>query len=139
VVTTVSRALASLVVLALFLVGAPLSPNGSALAATAGVGVLETVGTAAEQRGAREDSQSDRTLLTEHDSGAVAIAHPGWSTDHRVPVRDLPDAYSPVLPWVDDLGAPWALVPPPGSEAAPDPADPFALPFGRAPPLTERM
>ncbi|GAA4952744.1 hypothetical protein GCM10023224_41890 [Streptomonospora halophila] len=147
VVTTVSRVLASLAVVALLLVGAPLSPGASALAAqTAGhaplaVAAAADAGSRADARGAsgKTDSGSDRALLVERDSGAVSVALPGWKTDHRPVVRDLPEAYSPVLPWIGEFAGHWTLVPPPGSVEAPRLDDAFALPFGRAPPLTGRM
>ncbi|MDT0301494.1 hypothetical protein [Streptomonospora wellingtoniae] len=146
-VTTVSRVLASLAVVALLLVGAPLSPGASALAArTAGhaplaVATAADAGSRADSRSAAggKDSGSDGALLVERDSGAVSVALPGWKADHRPVVRDLPEAYSPVLPWAGDFAGHWTLVPPPGSVEAPRLDEAFALPFGRAPPLPGRM
>ncbi|WP_461001172.1 hypothetical protein [Streptomonospora sediminis] len=153
----VFRALASLVATALLLVGAPLSPSAAAMPAQAARHAPLAVGAMPQPRpeprpdpdsgsrsGSRsdsgsEDSDRDRTLLAERDSGAVAVALTSWSTDHRPMVRDHPDAYTPVLPWIADLGRPWARVAPPGSEDMPDLNGAFALPFGRAPPFTEHM
>ncbi|MUL42317.1 hypothetical protein FZ103_14190 [Streptomonospora sp. PA3] len=138
-VTTVSRALASLAVLALLLVGAPLSPGATALSAPTPPHAPLAVAAGQQERSAHDGSGADRALLVERESGAVAVALPGWSTDHRPPVRDLPEAYTPVLPWMGDIGGPWGRVPPPGSIEAPRLDDAFALPFGRAPPLTEHV
>ncbi|MFD0774757.1 hypothetical protein ACFQZ2_12535 [Streptomonospora algeriensis] len=137
-VTTVSRALASLVVMALLLVGAPLSQGASALVAQTARHAPLAVATAGYDDSRGDDSGSGRALLVERDSGAVAVAIPGWNADNRPPVRDLPETYSPVLPWLGDLGT-RVLVPPPGSVDIPHLDDAFALPFGRAPPLTAGM
>ncbi|WP_131100193.1 hypothetical protein [Streptomonospora litoralis] len=138
-VATVSRALAALVAVALLVVGAPLAPGGTALPASAARQAPLALA-AAGGSDANADTDTDgsgpvQTLLSEGDSQAVAVAFPGWSSDHRVPVRDLPDGYSPVLPWVGSLEAPWARVTLPGSTEAPVAGEAFALPFGRAPPL----
>lgn len=128
----VTRAFAVLVALALLVLGAPVAPTALAVPPPA-----------ARADGARPAVPADRdlpaALWAERDSGAVALAIPGWSGDHRPQVRDLPDAYSPELPWAPPLDGPWGRVPPPVSVPAPDTADAFALPPGRAPPLTARV
>ncbi|WP_157036473.1 hypothetical protein [Streptomonospora alba] len=137
-VTTVSRALASLAVMALLLMGAPLSQGASALAAQTARHAPLAVATANHDDSSDDDSGSGRTLVVERDSGAVAVALPGWSSEHRPPVRDLSEVYSPALPWLADLGA-RVLIPAPESVGIPHLDDAFALPFGRAPPLTRGM
>ncbi|MDA0564405.1 hypothetical protein LG943_08710 [Streptomonospora sp. S1-112] len=129
-VTMVTRAFAVLVALALLVLGAPVAPTAAAVPPPA-----------ARADGARPAVPADlpAALWDERDSGAVALAFPGWSGDHRPQVRDLPDAYSPELPWSPPPGGPWGRVPPPVSAPVPDTAVAFALPPGRAPPLTARV
>ncbi|GAA4894069.1 hypothetical protein [Streptomonospora salina] len=137
-VTTVSRALASLSVVALLLMGAPLSQGASALPAQTARHAPLAVAAASHDDRRGSHGGSGRDLLVERDSGAVAVALPGWSVDHRPPVRDLAEVYSPVLPWLGDLGV-RVLVPLPESVGVPHLDDAFALPFGRAPPLSRGM
>ncbi|MDA8371408.1 MAG: hypothetical protein M0026_16300 [Nocardiopsaceae bacterium] len=129
-VTTVPRALAVLLVTALMVLGAPLAPAAAALSAQDRSPVIA------------ESGPSPRPYAVAHprrDMHTAALALSAWGGDHRLSLRDLPDGYSPARPLLPDFGSPWGYVLLPESASPPDVPETFALPLGRAPPLTARV
>ncbi|WP_046468975.1 hypothetical protein [Allosalinactinospora lopnorensis] len=131
VVTTIPRALAAMAVAAIFLLGVPSPPFSTALAA-AGSQPAHGVASASDNTQAVASNRRDPM--------AVPLALPATNNgDQRLLVRDLPQEHSSSHALLPDIGAPWGVAPLPESVKAPDFAEPFALPLGRAPPLTARV
>ncbi len=129
-VATVPRVLASLVVAAVLMLGVPMPPFSA---------VISDDAPQAAAGAPAEDSDSHALASAKPSSTTVALSLPANNGDHRQLVRDLPDVYSPADTLLPEIGGARDYVPLPESVSAPAFAEPFALPLGRAPPLTERV
>ncbi|MBB4929703.1 hypothetical protein F4561_000523 [Lipingzhangella halophila] len=127
-VTTIPRVLASLAVAAVIMLGVPMPPFAAVLTSSS---TQDVPGVADGGSDEHALASAKRTPTT------VALALPATSNgDLRQAVRDLPDEYTPAHTALPEIGGPWGYTPLPESVAEPDLAEPFALPLGRAPPLT---
>ncbi|GAA2011037.1 hypothetical protein GCM10009799_44030 [Nocardiopsis rhodophaea] len=153
VVITVSRALAMLLVAAALLLGAPLQPASAAaslplsvLPAGRAIAMPGPDVEEAQPRACRPGHRASTAASTaqtarhpDHHAATIAPAIPAWKGDHRPALRDIPEAYTPGIPRLPDIGNAWARAPLPGSARMPVHADVCSLPLGRAPPLTTRV
>lgn len=130
-VTTIPRVLASLVVAAVIMLGVPMPPFSAVLASPT---------TQAVHGIGDEGSDAHALASVKRPPETVSLALPVTSNGElRQLVRDLPDDYALADTPLPEIPGPWAYAPLPESVMDPDLAEPFGLPFGRAPPLTARV
>ncbi|RNL82857.1 hypothetical protein [Halostreptopolyspora alba] len=129
-VATIPRVLASLVVAAVIMLGVPMPPFSAVLASA----------TTQDVHGTDEGSGAHALASVERAPETISLALPTTSNGElRQLVRDLTDDYALSDTALPEIPGPWGYAPLPESVVDPDLAEPFGLPFGRAPPLTARV